>query len=132
MVDIDNIKIEVLHGYVIVPGDYIVVDKTRTPSSDYAGVISEKKRTLPHFLVFFDKPVHEQPPGTEDKLLEVCEEVFPGVLAVRAGEVEPVFDDAGMVVNGEEFKNSSRLGLFPVPEVPDEENLYLGTGIIRR
>lgn len=49
--------IKLIHGIVIVPENYIVVEAAKKGEADYAGIIAEKNGTLPHFLVLSSKPM---------------------------------------------------------------------------
>lgn len=124
--------VQLLNGIVMVPNDFITVDATVTTSANYAGVVAEKNGTLPHFLVLSEKPICELTAEEEDKIYDLCGEIYPEVIDVRAKEIEAEFDEAGFVTNGDEWKKAPRLGIFGIHEVKDEHDLYLGTGIIRR
>lgn len=50
-------RIKLLQGIVVFSDDYIAVEQTKTESSNYAGIVAEKNGTLPHYLVFSDKPI---------------------------------------------------------------------------
>jgi hypothetical protein len=124
-------KIKLLHGFVVVASeDCIVVDQTKTDVSDFAGIVTEKNGTLPHYLVFSDKCISDYTIEEEDGLYAYLGKIYPEVEEVRKQEVKAVFED-GIVVNAEGWKAASRLGLFPIREVKDMDNLYFGTGIIR-
>ena len=123
-------KIKLLQGIVVVSDDYIPVDQTKTESSNYAGIVAEKNGTLPHYLVFSDKPISDYSVEDEDGLYELLGHLYPEVAEVRKQEVEAIFED-GIVVNADEWKAAPRLGLFPVREVQDMNNLYFDTGILR-
>lgn len=124
-------KIELINGYVVVPDDCIVVEETKTDKSDYAAVVAEKNGTLSHYLVFSEKNISDYTIKEEKNLYAYLGTLYPEVEEVRKKEVEAEFKD-GVVVNAEEWKAAPRLGLFPIPEVKDMEDLYLETGIIRK
>ena len=112
------------------PDDYIVVDQTKTKSSNYAGIVAEKNGTLPHFLVFSDKPVSDFTREDEDELYAFLGGIFPEVREVRKKEAQAGFE-GGIAVDAAEWEKAPRLGLFPVREVQDRNHLYLQTGILR-
>ncbi len=126
----DYRMIKLLQGVVVVSNEYNVVEQTKTESSNYAGVVAEKNGTLPHYLVFSNKPISGYSIEDEDRLYEQLGDLYPEVAEVRKQEVEAVFKD-GLVVNVDEWKAAPRLGLFPIPEVQDMNSLYFGTGILR-
>lgn len=66
-------------GIVIVPEDFIVIEETRTDNSDYAGVIAEKQGTIPHYVVFSDKPIGSISAIEEDAIYERCSKVHPEI-----------------------------------------------------
>lgn len=123
-------KIKLMNGIAVVSTDYIVVEQTRTEKSNYAGIVAEKKGTLPHYLVLSDKPICEYSAEDEEHLYEFLGGIFPEIGEVRSKEVEAVFEN-GTIKNADEWMESPRLGLFAVREVPDMDNLYFDTGIIR-
>lgn len=127
----DYQKINLIHGFVVVSNDYIVVEQTKTDSSDYAAIVAEKKGTLPHYLVFSDKCISDYSIEEEDNLYAYLGTLYPEVEEVRKQEVEAIFED-GVVVNADEWKSAPRLGLFPIYEVKNMDNLYFGTGIFRK
>lgn len=123
-------KIQLLHGVVVVSDDYIIVYPTKTESSNFAGIVAEKNGSLPHYLVFSDKPISDYSVKDEDKLYEMLGELYPEVAEIRKQEVEAIFEN-GIVVNADEWKAAPRLGLFPVREAQDLNSLYFDTGILR-
>lgn len=124
-------KIKLLNGTVVVPDDCIVVEETKTEKSNYVGIVAEKNGTLPHYLIFSDMPISDFSVEDEDALYVKLGQLFPEVENVRQQEVEAVFDD-DVVVNADEWKEAPRLGLFPVREAKDMDNLYFDTGILRK
>lgn len=123
-------KIKLLQGIVVVSDDYIIVEQTKTESSNYAGIVAEKNGTLPHYLVFSDKPISAYSIEEEDKLYDFLGELYPEVAEVRKQEVEVIFED-DIVVNADEWKAAPRLALFPVREVQNMDSLYFDTGVLR-
>lgn len=123
--------VQLLKGIVIVPNDFITLEATVTASANYAGVVAEKNGTLPHFLVLAEKPINEFTAAEEDKIYDLCCEVYPEAKAVRATEIEAEFDETGLITNAEAWKRAPRLGLFGIQEVKSTDDLCLGTGIIR-
>lgn len=123
-------KIQLLHGVVVVSDDYIIVYPTKTESSNFAGIVAEKNGSLPHYLVFSDKPISDYSVEDEDKLYEMLGELYPEVAEIRKQEVEAIFEN-GIVVNADEWKAAPRLGLFPIREAHDLNSLYFDTGILR-
>lgn len=127
----DYQKFKLIHGFVVVSNDYIVVEQTKTDSSDYAAIVAEKNGTLPHYLVFSNKCISDYSIEDEDNLYSYLGTLYPEVEEVRKQEVEAVFED-GIVVNADEWKAAPRLGLFPIHDVNDMDNLYFDTGIFRK
>ena len=125
-------KIQLLNGIVMVPNDFITLEATVTASANYAGVVAEKNGSLPHFLFLSEKPINEMTAAEEDRIYDLCCEVYPETAEVRAKEIEAVFDDNGRITNANEWMKSPRLGIFGIMEVKGENGLYLDTGIIRR
>lgn len=124
-------KINLIHGYVVVPDDYIVVEQTKTDKSDYAAIVAEKNKSLPHYLIFSDKSISDYYMEDVDKLYAYLGMLYPKVEEVRKKEVNAVFKN-GVMVNAGEWKAAPRLGLFPINEVKGMDDLYLDTGIIRK
>lgn len=125
-------KIKLLNGIVMVPNDFITLEATVTASANYAGVVAEKNGSLPHFVLLSEKPINEMTAEDEDRIYDLCCEVYPETAGVRAKEVEAVFDENGRLTNADEWMKSPRLGIFGIMEVKGEDDLYLNTGIIRR
>ena len=125
-------KIQLLNGMVMVPNDFITLKATITESANYAGVVAEKNGSLPHFLVLSEKPINEMTAKDEDRIYDMCCEVYPETADVRSNEIEAIFDDNGRLTNTDEWMKSPRLGIFGIMEVKGEDDLNLDTGIIRR
>ncbi|MBP3805465.1 MAG: hypothetical protein J6I76_16530 [Oribacterium sp.] len=125
-------RILLVNGTVIVPDDCIIVEQTKTSAANYAGIVAEKNSTLPHFLILSETPISEYSVADEDRLYETLGKLHPEIEEVRKNEVEAIFDEEGNVVNSDEWNASPRLGLFPVFEVEDMDNLFFGTGILRQ
>ncbi len=124
-------KIKLIHGFVVVPDDYIVVKQTKTDKSDYAAIVAEKNKSLPHYLIFSDKSISDYSREDVDKLYAYLGMLYPKVGEVRKKEVKAVFKN-GVMVNADEWKAAPRLGLFSIHEVKDMDDLHLDTGIIRK
>lgn len=59
-------------GVAIVPEEFMVIEETRTDNADYAGVIAEKQGTIPHYVVFSEKPlVQSQQWKRRDSMISV-------------------------------------------------------------
>lgn len=123
-------RINLKNGFAVVPDDCIVVDQTKTESSDYAGIVVEKNGTIPHYLVFFDHPVSECTDDDVDSVFAFLGRQYPEVEKVRKREIKAKFRN-GRLVNAEEWKAAPCLGLFTIREVSSMNDLYFGTGIIR-
>ena len=124
-------KFKLIHGFVVVSDEYIIVEQTKTDYSDYAAIVAEKNGTLPHYLVFSDKNFSDYTIKDENNLYAYLGTLYPEVEEVKKQEVEAIFDN-GVVVNADEWKAAPRLGLFPIYEVKDMDNLYFDTGIFRK
>ena len=124
-------RIPILNGTVVVPDDCIIVEDTKTEVSNFAGIVAEKNCTLPHFLVFSDTPISGYSVADEDRLYEYLGNLYPEIDEVRKNEVIPIYDEDGNVVNKNEWNSAPRLGLFPVLEVKDMNDLFFDTGILR-
>lgn len=122
--------IKLIHGIVIVPENYIVVEAAKKGEADYAGIIAEKNGTLPHFLVLSSKPIEEYSGEEENAIYDLCEKIYPKMSSVRKKEVEAVWENR-RVINAEEWEKAPQLVLFAIREVTDKNNLYCNTGIIR-
>lgn len=124
-------KIPLLDGTVVVPDDCIVVDQTKTAASNFAGIVAEKNSSLPHFLVLSETPISGYSISAENRLYEYLGNIFPEIEEVRKHEVKPIFNEKGTLINSEEWRKTPRLGLFPVLDVTDMDDLFFDTGIIR-
>lgn len=125
-------KIELSNGYVVVPDECIVMYDTRTEDSKYAAIIAERYQTMPHYLVFSDTPIDSSMQYDADLIFAVWGRYYPQLWTTWFQEVNAVVDEDGRWLNMKEWDDSPRLGLFPIPEVEGENELYLGTGIIRK
>lgn len=124
-------KINIINATVIVPDDHIIVGQTLTDHSAYAGIIEERHGTIPKYQVCSDIPVGDLTNEEVDELYELVARLYPEVRAVLDNEVDVVYDASGNITNAAEWDATPRLGLFPVPDVPDIDHLHNGTGIIR-
>ena len=68
--------IKLIHGIVIVPENYIVVEVEKKGEADYAGIIAEKNGTLPHFLVLSSKPIEQYSGEEENAIYDLCEKIL--------------------------------------------------------
>lgn len=119
------------NGIVIVLEDFITLETTIADNAEYAGIVAEKNGTLPHFLFFAEKPISELTADDENKIYDMCNEVYPEVEKVRKQEIEADFSKDGFITNGDAWKKAPRLGIFSEPEVKSKDELYLEIGMIR-
>lgn len=126
-----KIEMKLLDGKLVFMGDFILLKETVTKNANYAGVIAEKKGTLPHFIFLSEKPINKLKPEEEEKIFDLCCKAYPRAAFVREKEVEAIFDAEGRLLNTKAWMKSPRLGIFGVLEVENENSLFLGTGIIR-
>lgn len=124
-----NKKIELVHGFLAVSEESTIVMEGAADAADYAGVVAERNGTIPHIIVLLDKPVTDLSAEEEEAVYEHIGSLYPKVAEALAEEVAAVLN--GQAISNAEWQKSRRLGLFAIPEVPDEDHLYLGTGIIR-
>lgn len=124
-------QISIKTGVVIVPEDFIVIEETKTDNSDYVGVIAERQGTIPHYVVFSDKPIGSISPVEVDAIYEKCSKIHPEIGEVLMQEVEASFDEEGNLKNPQEWSSSVRLGLFGIPDRRQGEELFCGTAIYR-
>ena len=125
-------KIELKTGVVIVPENFIVIEETKTAKTDYAAVIAEKQGTLPHYVVFLEKPVEEMTVREEETIFETCSKNYPEIKETLNEEIEPTFDEQGRIENIEEWFKSVRIGMFGIPDKKQGEKTFCGTAIYRR
>lgn len=119
-------------GVAIVSDEFIVIEETRTDNADYAGVIAEKQGTIPHYIVFSEKPISAITAIEEERIYDKCSKIYPEIGQVLAKEKEAVYDKDGNLEKPQEWSSSVRLGLFAIPDKKQGEELFCGTGIYRR
>ena len=73
-------------GVAIVPEEFMVIEETRTDNADYAGVIAEKQGTIPHYVVFSEKPISAITAMEEERLYDKCSKIYPEIGQVLAKE----------------------------------------------
>lgn len=122
-------RINLVNGFLVVPEEVIVVE-VQNGNADYAGILAERTGRLPHYAILLDRPITELEAEEEEDLFAYIGRIYPEIAEVHAKEVSAVIENK-TVLNAAEWQRSPRLGLFAVPEVADEDHLYLGTGIIR-
>ena len=123
--------IKLVNGYVKYPSDYIVIKSTKTPMSNYAGVISDLRQTINKYLVFSNKPISSFTLEEEIDLEEKVGEEYSEVMEAMLKEVDAKYKD-GIWINKEEWTCSPRVVLFPIKDVTDSSNLQYETGIYRK
>ncbi len=123
--------VELKTGKLLFPDDFEAVLQTKTDDSDYAAVIAEKNGTIPHFIVFSDHTFFGLSEECENAVYDLLEKYRPEIKEIRSKEVEAVWDGNHHITNAEEWDAAPRLGFFPIPDVKNNKNLYLGTGILR-
>lgn len=124
-------KVKLKKGCVVVPDKCVVMYDSRTENSNYAAIIAEKHQTIQRYLVFSEYPLDYSTEIEEDLIFFAWGKYYPQLRSVWLSEVNAIFDEDGRLLNAKEWDDSPRLGLFPVKEVTDENNLICGTGIIR-
>lgn len=125
-------KIKLQNGYLVVPENFVVLEKSVTEKADYAGVVEEKNGNVPHYVFLSEIPVSEYTAEDEERIYALCGEVNPEVISLREQEIDLQYDANGNILNATEWQLAPRFGAFVIPEVASEEELYLGTGIIRK
>lgn len=125
-----NKMVKLVHGILVVSEDFIVVKGKKTEKSDYAAVLAERSGGIPHYVILLDKPLWEMTDDEQGDVYRQCGMVYPEIAALMVGKTPAVIEN-GRIKNVTEWQMSSRLGLFNVPEVEDENHLYLNIGIIR-
>jgi len=100
-------KIQINNGTVIVPDDFEIIKETLTNKAEYAGIVTFKNRNATHFVVFSDHPVNDMSAVEEERLHIWLKELL---------KINPDIE----------------LATFAIPEAASEQDLFLGTGIIRR
>lgn len=125
-------EISLKTGTLIIPENFIVIEETRTDNSDYAGVIAEKHRTIPYYVVFSDKPISLLTAEEEEAIYAKCCKICPAIKDVLSREITAVLDEKGNLENKQEWLASVRLGLFEIPDKKQGEELFLGTAVYRR
>lgn len=127
-----NKQIALITGVLVVPDNFIVVEETRTDKSDYAGVIAAKFGSIPHYVVFLDKPVYTISDAESDRIYEICGNLYPDIRRIHTNEVKEIFDNSGKIINSREWMNSERLGIFGIPDKKVDQELFCDTAIYRR
>lgn len=125
-------KIGLKNGYVVVPDECIVIRDTRTENANYAAAIVERYQTIPHYLVLSDEPLDYTMQYDSDIIIAVWGRYYPQLWSVWHAEVDAIKDADGRLLNSKEWDASPRLCMFPIPEVQNQDKLYLGFGIIRK
>jgi len=124
--------VELLTGTLSVPDDFLIAENTKTEKSDYAGVIAVKNETVPHIVIFSEKPVNEFTGDEEDAAVEAGCQVYPGLREIREREVAPLFTKFGTLANTKEWCESPHIGVFGIPDVKTNAEMLCDTGIKRR
>lgn len=124
--------IEMKTGILIIPEEYIEIEEMKTAESDYAGIVTERYNTIPHYIAFFDKPFANYTAEEQDEILIKCGEIYPEIADVLKKEVKMVFDDNNHVQNADEWDRSVRVAINPVPEYVADEAFDHETAIVRR
>ncbi len=116
---------------------YVGIDNVRVDlsslksTSRFAAILTEKNSRVEPVIVFGEKTFQNLPESDEESLLDELQTRYPDIKTIRDQEVKAEFDENGHIVNGDEWKRAPRLALFVIPDVPDVDHLYLGTGIVR-
>lgn len=123
--------IDIFKGRVYAPDDYTILVDTLDASVSYAGVVAEKYNSIPHFIFFSSKPIHQFSAVDEERIYKLCAKINPDIAQIHNNEVTAIIKD-GKIFNGKKYDQSKRLGIFAIPDVKNKENLYLNlVGIIR-
>lgn len=113
-------KIELKDGFVVVPDNFIIVESSITSDANYAGVVVERSDLTYPFVFLSNKEI---PDMSLDDELRVVNECCKLSYALTSIYFESEHHDAEEML--------SFFQIIEIPVMPDINNLYFDTGIIR-
>lgn len=128
------IKVDIKHGYVIFPKNWIVIDLQNSCNCAYVGVIEMKNSdayNAPHILFFSPIPIGEIDSNFKENLFVKCEKEYPDFRRIRAMQIEPVYGENNEILNGDLWMKAPIIGIFAIPTYGEDYEFPAGAMIVR-
>lgn len=118
-------------GVLVVPENYRLLEESKAPMANYAGLVREINGKIQPIIVLADKPFCMMGRDEEEAVYAMCAKIDPKVEEILSRQVEAVYDEKGIMQNQDEWMQAPKLGIFEVHDVDVQSILYHGVGIIR-
>lgn len=125
-------EISLKTGKLIVKGDYVIVEETKTENSDYAAYIFENLGTTPKYIVFSDTSFKGVSQNTVNMYFSKLAELYPEVKEAMDKSIPFEYDEDGRIANREESLAEPHLFMANIWDKKPGEHLDYGLGIIRQ
>lgn len=115
-------KIKMLNGFLVCPGDYIILNRSEAGHCKYASVVAVRNAgfDVPHFVYFSSKEASDYTDNDVELIEKACVGAWPRFKELIGSWVDPIKDANGHYLNVDEICGTPVIGHFPIFIQDDE------------